>query len=90
MMRMLVERERLAQSVQTNIIMDLRKASDKLNESSYGRFKERRFRADKDLLRTEDTDPLTGESVVKVCSARYTDAPPRIFRSPTEYLEHCI
>lgn len=84
MMRMLVERERLAQSVQTNIIMDLRKASDKLNESSYGRFKERRFRADKDLLRTEDTDPLTGESVVKVCSARYTDAPPRIFRSPTD------
>ena len=81
---LLVEREQLANSVQTHIIIDLRNASEKLNLSSYERYKQRRFCAEKDLIRNEYIDPVSGESTVTVCSAKNPDAQPRIFRSTTD------
>ena len=80
-----IERTRLSQrSVQTDAVKSLIAAAEVLNFPTYERFKAQLLRAEKHLVKTSVTDPLTGEQIIYISSSQYPDAPPRKFNSETQ------
>ena len=80
-----IERARLSQqNVQTDAVKSLIAAAEVLNFPTYERFKAQLLRAEKYLVKTSVTDPLTGEQIIHISSSQYPEAPPRKFHSETQ------
>jgi hypothetical protein len=78
--KMRVETDRLKNSPATKENIDLLQASTKLCLPTYERYKKFSLRAEQELvLNSMATDPITNVTCYSVASAKYPDAPPRIF-----------